>query len=362
MKLGKILLTLSLGLSLCACRKKTEKDITTTKNTVKTTKKTVKTTKNKVNTTTNNTQANQDNGIYKRVGNTIYFGQYPQTLVTDTTTTSALTELAGTRGTSSWSKIEKSVNNASYTTLRYKDIDYDGSMYRVIDLIEYINYKSSETRSYDNYPYQRLNGYIEGELYCFKFEDIKWDILKESDGKAVILSSLTLDASCYEKVERTTKWMHNGGDGYANNYSLSDIRKWLNDYFYDNAFNELQKSIIEETTVYNHKDSTGNIDNTLTCINTLDNVFILSVQEVNEYMPSKDSRKYNTNSVSDYAKCLNASTDTNWGSYWLLRSPHDGSSYTGIEIETVNANSGDITSFFVSNQFLGIKPAITITL
>ena len=358
MKLLKISIGLVLSLSLFACRKKTEKDKTSDT----TTKTVTKTTTNK-NTNGNTTTYSDEGKIYKRVCNSIYFGSYPQTLVTDTTTTSALTELAGTRGTSSWSKIEKSVNNASYTTLRYKDIDYDGSMYRVIDIIEYINYNSAEPRNNDYYPYQRLNGYIEGELYCFKFEDIKWDILKESDVKAVILSSLTLDASYYEKVERTTKWMHNGGTGYANNYSLSDIRKWLNDYFYDNAFNELQKSIIEETTVYNHKDSTGNLNNTLTCINTADNVFILSVQEVNEYMPNKDSRKYNTNSVSDYAKCLNASTGSDWGSYWLLRSPHDGSeSYKGTEIEVVNGVSGDITSSFVSYQFFGIKPAITITL
>ena len=125
----------------------------------------------------------------------------------------------------------------------------------------------------------------------------------------------------------------------------------------------MQKSVISETLVYNHKDSTGNLKNRLTCINTLDNVFLLSVQEINKYFPNENDRKYADGDASDYAKCFNAATDSNWGCYWMLRSPHDGSdSYFGTEIEIINAENGSITYSFIDYQFYGIKPAITITL
>ena len=351
MKLAKFLFTLSMGLSLCACKKKTDASTTTLKNTV-------------TKTTSNKSTTSSGDKLYRRVGNSIYFGSYPQTLVTDTTVTTALTELAGTRGTSSWTKVEKSVNNSSYTTLKYKDIDYEGEKYRVVDILDYINYSTTQPRDDSFYPFQKLNGYEKGNLYCFKFEDVKWNILEEKDGKALIVSSSILDASYYEKISKiNTKFMHNAGNGYSADYSLSDIRNWLNSYFYENVFSELQRTIISKTLVYNHRDSTGNTNNRLTCINTSDNVFLLSVQEVNKYMPNEADRKCTSSSATDYAKCFNAATDNDWGYYWMLRSPHDGSdSYFGTEIEIINAENGSITYSSIDYQFYGIKPAITITL
>ena len=58
-----------------------------------------------------------------------------------------------------------------------------------------------------------------------------------------------------------------------NNYEESTIRKWLNQTFYNTAFNEIQKQSIFTTTVDNRAVSTGYSSNQYVCLNTKDKIF-----------------------------------------------------------------------------------------
>ena len=361
MKLAKLSIVLPFGLVLFSSKKKTASYDDTTKTKKIVTKATNKKTANKTSATTTSSQGDKE---YRRVGNTIYFGTYPQSLVTDTSISEPLIEQANSSETGSWINVNVYASNSTYNSMRYKDIAYNDEKYRVVYLMNYINYSATEPFDETNYPYQQINGYETNTKYCFKYEDVKWDILEEKDGKATLLSSLMIDATYYEKISKNTKFIHNGDNGYSNNYYLSDVRKWLINTFYETTFNDLQKEIIENTLVYNHKDSTGNLDNRFTCYNTEDKVFLLSVQEINKYFPNENDLKYVDGMASDYAKCFNCATDEGWGVYWITRSPHDfgTDSYFGFTIEVVNGDNGSITWSFVDHQYYGIRPAITIKL
>ena len=78
---------------------------------------------------------------------------------------------------------------------------------------------------------------------------------------------------------------------YANNYEHSEIREYLNNAFYNTAFNDEEKSYIVTTTVDNSFESiygsysanSGYTEDTFNyeCRDTEDNVFLLSLSDVN---------------------------------------------------------------------------------
>ena len=85
-KIGKIAFALTLSLSLFACKKKTYKDVSTTKAGGKITNPT------KTNGSTTSSSGTNSKNQYKKEGNYIYFGTYPQTLETKD---SIITEIEG---------------------------------------------------------------------------------------------------------------------------------------------------------------------------------------------------------------------------------------------------------------------------
>ena len=84
-----------------------------------------------------------------------------------------------------------------------------------------------------------------------------------------------------------------GPNVYANNYKYSTIREWLNEAFYNTAFTDNEKELIQTTTVDNTAKSTNpdtfttefnNGTNEYACSNTQDKVFLLSEQEATSSM------------------------------------------------------------------------------
>ena len=152
--------------------------------------------------------------------------------------------------------------------------------------------------------YQDDSGYFTDTVYWFKYEPISWTILNESNGTALILCDMIIDSQQYD---------YDNESGY-NNYSESTIRKWLNETFYNTAFDDLQKEIILTTTVDNSGLSTGNANNQFACEDTKDKVFLLSNEEVTTYLTST------AKNATDYSKSQGAWL---YGSYrWWLRSPY----------------------------------------
>lgn len=297
---------------------------------------------------------------YLRDGNYIYFGTYPQTEVTDSTIKTALTTQAGILPTAenaqAWTSYGYYINGSVSDYMWYIDLTYNGEKYRGVYFTSYRPNYTTNSSSAGNSS-QDDNGYNTGMVYWFKYEPIKWRILSEYNGNALILCEMIIDSQEYYSSSSSGKSTHNGGWGYANNYALSNIRKWLNDTFYNTAFTASEKNIIIRTTVSNSSRYT-----TFACANTQDYVFLRSEQEVST---AGDYSSYDTTrrkKNTDYAKCQGAYTSTD-GSYydngcWWLRSPSNNDSLAYVVYYYGNV---DYISKVVSTGN-GVVPALKIKL
>ena len=137
-------------------------------------------------------------------------------------------------------------------------------------------------------------------------EPLKWNILEEKDGKALIITDKIIDAIKF--------------DDKSNNYEKSYIRNWLNNDFYNKAFSNDEKNIIQVTNVDNSLASTLDRKNKYICNNTNDKIFLLSLKEATTYYKSDNERKCKG---TIYAKDRGLYVDSdNGNSWWWLRSPY----------------------------------------
>ena len=291
--------------------------------------------------------------IYTRDGNKIYFGTYPQTTV-EATIENGLSSIEF--DSSTWISYKYYISSIQTDFMYYKDVDIDNNGtfdYRGVYFTQYRPYYYSYDSTTDN-TYQDFSGYNLSQIYWFSYDPIEWNILSEADGKALIIANLILDSQDYYPSSSTSSFSHNDGTGYANNYELSNIRKFLNDNFYNTAFNELQKVFIETTTVDNSAATTANNANSYACNNTNDKMFLLSYKEANTYYTDSTARQAKG---SDYAKCQGLEVDGS-NSYWWLRSPHRVHANFALDV----SDDGNLTGLEVSCTNYGVRPACWINL
>lgn len=164
---------------------------------------------------------------------------------------------------------------------------------------------------------------VNGEVYYFKVEPIKWRILYQD--------TEYLDVLCESII------VNRPYDGDSNKYAHSDVREWLNDEFYKTAFTEIQKQYIIKKEVDNSLASTGYAANSYVSDNTNDKIYLPSYATVTntEYGFMNANNVVDTNrakAVTDYARAKGAWTnmsevDGNIGNgIWMLRSPADSAS------------------------------------
>ncbi len=289
---------------------------------------------------------------YTRVDkDTILFGSYPQTEVTDSTLKATLNSLAGTIPTSSnaynWTSYGYYISGSTSNYMWYIDIEEGGEKYRGVYFTSYRPYYPTNSSSTSN-TYQDDNGYKASNIYWFKYEPISWTILNENNGTALILCDMIIDSQQFD---------YDGS--YSNNYAESTIRKWLNETFLNTAFNELQKEIILTTKVDNSVASTGYSSNPYACENTEDKVFLLSYKELTTYLTTNASRMKKT---TDYAQAQGAYTSTSssylGNGYWWLRSPGSSNSNYARHVYYGGFNY----SFIVYYTDRGVVPALQIQL
>ena len=247
-------------------------------------------------------------------GNYIYFGTYPQTLVTDGETESNLTALAGElpeegdESKDGWTSYGYYIKNSVTNYMWYIDLEYGGEKYRGVYFTRYRPYWIA-LGSNSDYSYQDENGYTTSTVYWFKYDPIKWKIIRDENGEALILCEMIIDGQEYyyqsgDGTKRYRTAVENYNDDYYagngstvsddvfdSNYQYSTIRKWLNETFYNVAFTDLQKALIQAHTVKNdtaNMTDTGNNFRTLpayACDDTQDKVFLLSEYEVTAPLP-----------------------------------------------------------------------------
>lgn len=315
-------------------------------------------------------------GNESKTGSYVYFGSYPQSDVTSSmgeTLASNVSTKPPSSNANGWTSYKYYISSSNSTDFMwYKDVEYSGSKYRAVYFTSYRPYYTENSSSTSN-TYQYDNGYYTSNVYWFKYEPIKWRILEESNGKATLLAEMILDSQEYHDNYSTRTI--NEETIYANNYEYSSIRKWLNDNFYNTAFNATEKALIREVEVDNSARSTSpdttlwnSGTNNYACNNTNDKVWLLSEQEVtrSSYGFATDASTYDTvrrKKTTAYSRCQGCWTSTS-SSYagngrWWLRSPYvNDDRYARL----VSGYGSSVNGNLVSRTNLGVVPALQISL
>lgn len=134
-------------------------------------------------------------------------------------------------------------------------------------------------------------------------EPIEWVVLAKEDGRALLLSKYALDSRSYNDDYEDVTW------------ATCDLRSWLNGEFYEAAFSAGDQALVAESGLANPDNASwgtpGGAD-------TQDRVFLLSIDEVEQYLPTYEERVC---LPTAQAVANGARTYENGACDWWLRSP-----------------------------------------
>ncbi len=352
-------------------------------------------------TTTNGDGTTPDNGDdpeppvqedpYTRDGNFIEFGTWPQTNVSDSELLATLNgkydALPSNGNDGSWTSYgyykgtasgdAATIHNGSQSNdesyMWYIDIDLDDNGSKDYRGVYFTSVRPTHTSSAPNQ--QKINGYEVETVYWFKWEPLKWRILSEGNTDALIFCEMLIDSQAFQNCSKSVNEnfyatddsgniiSEAGNNAYANNYAQSTIRKWLAETFYDQAFSDIQKAIIQSTTLDNSLASTGDTTNSYVCADTEDKIFLLSQKDISSSQYGFAS--YNVadtvrqKKITDYARNQGASTSNEGYGYWMLRSPANGN---GAIIKAITDAGNANFSYHTNYIHFGVCPALWITL
>ncbi|MCI8307393.1 MAG: hypothetical protein HFH14_05015 [Lachnospiraceae bacterium] len=191
----------------------------------------------------------------------------------------------------------------------------------------------------------------------FEPEPIKWRVLSVDGDNAFLFADKNLDVKPYNEEEEDVTW------------ETCTLRKWLNEHFYDEAFDEEEKEAVIETTVINENNSSYN---TKSGNNTIDKVYLLSRAEACDVAYGFDAQLYGAfvgsghfqtreSKNTDYAKVNNVMMLTDlykdglW--YWWLRSSDtDGNRAPCVSMQ------GEGSSSVVSESDMAVRPVLNVNL
>jgi hypothetical protein len=290
-------------------------------------------------------------------GDTYQFGTYPQNKVIDATLFSTLNAASGTLPTSAnsqaWTSYGYYISGSVSSYMWYIDIENSGNEYRGVYFTSYRPYYTTDTSSTLN-SWQDNNGYTTSSVYWFKYEPITWRVLDVQSSRAFLMADLVLDSQDYHYS--TSNRTIGGSTVYANNYKESHIRSWLNDSFYNTAFNNEEKARILTTTVDNSAHSTGYSSNKYACANTSDKVFLLSYAEATSATYGLSTTTARQLQSSAYAQSQGVWTHVYGYSHWRLRSPSSNAD-SAMFVNYVGNFYGNND---VSHTDVGVVPALWI--
>ena len=178
-------------------------------------------------------------------------------------------------------------------------------------------------------------------------EDIEWLVLAKEDGKAFLISRYGLACKKYNETDTSVTW------------ETCTLRTWLNGTFYNSAFSGAEQESIVSTTV---TASVNPVYDTNPDNDTNDKVFLLSIDEANQYISLERDRMC---IPTAYAATQGAyeSSDYKVGGkgccWWWLRSRGD-LSYTAATV----SYGGNIRSvgYNVNSANGAVRPALWVDL
>ncbi|MEI6580529.1 MAG: DUF6273 domain-containing protein, partial [Eubacteriales bacterium] len=263
-------------------------------------------------------------------GDIITYGSYPQTKVTDASLITAL--------------------NAC-TLSADNTVTYSGTKYKRVYFTQYTPYYTTVTPDAAN-SYQDENGYYINTVYWFKYEPIQWRVLSNTNGELLVMAEKILDSKAYNQVQTNVTW------------ETCSLRSWLNNDFYNSAFNSFERSRIKMSAVVNadnpqYGTEGGN--------NTSDKLILLSYADTinTAYGFSSSFSTYDTARQAqgtDFSKSNGLFVSREGlslgNSHWWLRTPGVDSDYAcGVY------GYGIVDYYdYVNSTSIGIRPAFKISL
>lgn len=183
-------------------------------------------------------------------------------------------------------------------------------------------------------------------------QPVAWRVLAVEEGKAFLFADKILDSRAYNLQRDAATW------------ETSAIREWLNNDFYNAAFNAEEQMMILTTDVTNednliYESDGGN--------ETKDKIFLLSYSEILNpaYGFSADSDKLDatriaqgTNFAINNGLTLSEESSSLNNSVWWLRSPGYDQWYAGIVNYDGMVSS---SSFYVDSTDVGVRPALWVS-
>jgi len=184
-------------------------------------------------------------------------------------------------------------------------------------LIQLDDYKDSAEKAdsiYEEYKVKKLNTAKVGDYVRFGAyeqdndmsngkETIEWLVLDKQDNKVLVISKCGLDCKKYNDSYMDITWKD------------CTLRKWLNSTFIENAFSLEEQSAIVSSVIQNPDNAEFNIPGGG---ETTDQVFLLSIDEANQYF---DSDRERTCKPTEYALINDARAYSEGFCWWWLRSP-----------------------------------------
>ena len=172
-------------------------------------------------------------------------------------------------------------------------------------------------------------------------EEIEWQLLEKQEDKALVISKYGLDCKEYNDEYEEVTWKN------------CTLRSWLNDEFIKTAFSKDEQELVAETKLENPDNSDYDTDGGK---DTVDKVFLLSIDEAEEYFSSEDARKCEP---TEYAKAQDVWIGDNGNCVWWLRSPGYGQYYAAY---VRGVGSVDTGGYGVDVDLNAIRPALWINL
>ena len=265
-------------------------------------------------------------GGYRTTWDCIWFGSYPQAEIVESA--------------EDYAEVHKSA-------LKSGDIIEDAQLYQELSTKAESNWDENNDIKVGNDTYHRMSWYDtprfpheketfyqwttqDDKYHYFKYEPVKWRVLKVDGNQVKLLSDILLDAQKYNsEVTENVTWEN------------STIRSWLNGEFFNRAFSQEEQSAVIDTNVTSTDG--GN--------NTADKIFLLSKEEVTDSSEGFEPREQYQSETrlsksSTYAKAMGLyfCTDKSdggfnvGGSSWWLRTPAGCTASAGLISSTRGEN------------------------
>lgn len=185
--------------------------------------------------------------------------------------------------------------------------------------------ESTSISTYISNPFSGLHTNDTIECGYYNNESIRWKVVDTNGNRAFLLAEQAIACRPYNTEFTDTTW------------ASSDLRAWLNYDFINAAFDSEIISYIADTTVVTYRSN-----------DTVDKIFILSLEEVEQYCPSASSRKVKAVAA--------ARSKSECDQYWL-RTPGRYMDYTMCV-----KSDGSIVKkgYEVTNPQVNVRPAMWV--